>query len=127
MFYANRPTESFLMGSKRRDNSEMEHVSRQYRVWRDHLVSSINGAMPFDEPYVLLHTASLVGLFTCIFIKQKERQRVRNVCAAEVKRGMGGLHGNKVNTQWHYPHNIPGLCVKLMCLILGSLNSSIRR
>lgn len=52
--------------------------------------------MPLEESYILLHTSNLVGLFTCVFIKQKERDRVRNVSAAEVKRGMGGLHGNKV-------------------------------
>lgn len=88
--------ESLLLGSKKRDNNEKEHMSRQYRVWRDHLASCINDAMPLEESYVLLHTANLVGLFTCVFIKQKERQRVRNISSAEVKRGMGGLHGNKV-------------------------------
>lgn len=88
--------ETLLLGSKKRDNNEKEHMSRQYRVWRDYLVSRINDAMPLEESYVLLHTANLVGLFTCVFIKQKERQRVRNISAAEVKRGMGGLHGNKV-------------------------------
>lgn len=52
--------------------------------------------MPADEPYHLLHTASMVGLFSCVFIKRSERNRVRALNAAEVKRGMGGLHGNKV-------------------------------
>lgn len=71
-------------------------MSRQYRVWRDHLAACINEAMPVEESYVLLHTANMVGLFTCVFIKEKERQRVRNIGSAEIKRGMGGLHGNKV-------------------------------
>jgi Endonuclease/Exonuclease/phosphatase family 2 len=52
--------------------------------------------MPRDELYHLLHTASLVGLFTCIFVKASLRERIRNIGAAEVKRGMAGLHGNKV-------------------------------
>ncbi|KAL1966667.1 hypothetical protein VTN77DRAFT_3864 [Rasamsonia byssochlamydoides] len=86
---------SLLMGSKKRDNHEKEHMSRQYRVWRDHLAAVINDVMPIEESYVLLHTANMVGLFTCVFIKEKERQRVRNISSAEVKRGMGGLHGNK--------------------------------
>lgn len=73
-------------------------MSRQYRVWIDHLTRSINDCMPLDEAYVLLHTANLVGLFTCVFVKHKERERVTNVNASEVKRGMGGLHGNKVCT-----------------------------
>ncbi|KAF3407455.1 hypothetical protein DPV78_001341 [Talaromyces pinophilus] len=86
---------SLLLGSKKREHNEKEHMSRQYRVWRDHLAACINNAMPLEESYVLLHTSNLVGLFTCVFIKQKERERVRNISAAEVKRGMGGLHGNK--------------------------------
>lgn len=52
--------------------------------------------MPPSEPYHLLHTASMVGLFTCVFIKASQRNRVRNLSGAEIKRGMGGLHGNKV-------------------------------
>lgn len=52
--------------------------------------------MPSSEPYHLLHTASMVGLFSCVFIKASQRNRIRNLGAAEIKRGMGGLHGNKV-------------------------------
>lgn len=52
--------------------------------------------MPSGEPYQLLHTASMVGLFSCTFIKASQRNRVHNLNAAEIKRGMGGLHGNKV-------------------------------
>ena len=53
--------------------------------------------MPSNEPYHLLHTASMVGLFSCVFIKASQRHQVRNINAAEIKRGMGGLHGNKVS------------------------------
>jgi hypothetical protein len=55
--------------------------------------------MPRDEPYVLLHVANLVGLFTCIFIKASEKENIRNVSASTVKRGLGGLHGNKVRLE----------------------------
>lgn len=73
-------------------------MSRQYRVWKDYLVTVVNELMPHDQSYMLLHTASLVGLFTCILVKQSERDNIRNTGATEVKRGMGGLHGNKVST-----------------------------
>ena len=53
--------------------------------------------MPSNKPYYLLHTASMVGLFSCVFIKASQRHQVRNINAAEIKRGMGGLHGNKVS------------------------------
>ncbi|KAF7593481.1 hypothetical protein BBP40_011487 [Aspergillus hancockii] len=86
---------SLLMSSKKKESREKEHMSRQYRVWMEHLTQCINGCMPLEESYVLLHSANLIGLFTCIFVKHKERQRIKDLSAAEVKRGMGGLHGNK--------------------------------
>lgn len=59
--------------------------------------------MPADEPYHLLHTASMVGLFSCVFVKGSERNRVRDLSAAEIKRGMDGLHGNKVGAHVAIP------------------------
>lgn len=89
-------TESFLLGSKKKDSGEKEHMSRQYRVWIDHLTRVLHECMPLEESYVLLHTANMVGLFTCIFVKHKERHSIKSINASEIKRGMGGLHGNKV-------------------------------
>ncbi|KKK17658.1 hypothetical protein ARAM_002919 [Aspergillus rambellii] len=86
---------SLLLGSKKKDSGDKEHMSRQYRVWMEHLTSCINDCMPLEESYVLLHSANLIGLFTCVFVKHKERKRITDLSAAEVKRGMGGLHGNK--------------------------------
>ena len=81
---------------EKKETGEKEHMSRQYRVWIEHLTKSINDCMPLEESYVLLHSANLIGLFTCVFVRHRERERIKNVRAAEVKRGMGGLHGNKV-------------------------------
>lgn len=75
-----------------------EHLGSVYRAWRDHLSRCLDEFTHFDEAYTLLHTASLVGLFSCIFIKASLRSRVKDVEAAEIKTGMGGLHGNKVST-----------------------------
>ena len=52
--------------------------------------------MPADESYTVLHTASMVGLFSCIFVKTSSRSKISSLHAVEIKRGMGGLHGNKV-------------------------------
>ena len=89
-------------------------MSRQYRAWRDYLVRCIEDVMPSNEPYHLLHTASMVGLFSCVFIKGSQRIQVRDVSAAEIKRGMGGLHGNKVSTMsyvgsWTYKPAVGGI------------------
>jgi len=86
---------SLFKGHKKKDPSEQEHVGRQYRAWRDYLVRCIEDSMPSNEPFHLLHTASLVGLFSCVFVRADLRNRIVNMSAAEVKRGMGGLHGNK--------------------------------
>jgi hypothetical protein len=72
-------------------------MSHQYRDWRDFLTTCLDDYMPAGEIYHLLHTASLVGLFTCVFVRSPLLSRIRNMGAAEVKRGMGGLHGNKVS------------------------------
>ena len=54
--------------------------------------------MPSSEPFHLLHTASMVGLFSCVFVRASLRNRITSQSAAEIKRGMGGLHGNKVHS-----------------------------
>ncbi|CCX05306.1 Endonuclease/exonuclease/phosphatase [Pyronema domesticum] len=88
---------SFLKktSKKKKAADQQEHMSHQYRLWQQQLTKSIETHMPRDEPYILLHAANLVGLFTCIFIKTSIKPSVRNVAASTVKRGLGGLHGNK--------------------------------
>jgi hypothetical protein len=81
--------------SKKKDPAEQEHMSHQYRAWRDYLTRCIEDFMPADTTYVLLSSSSMVGLFTCIFVKSSIRSRIQHVHTSEVKRGMGGLHGNK--------------------------------
>lgn len=87
--------------SKKKDASEQEHMSHQYRNWRDYLIRCLDDYMPKDELYHLLQSSTLVGLFTCIFVKSHLRGRIKGLSATEVKRGMGGLHGNKVR-KLHY-------------------------
>ena len=84
-------------GKKKRAQATQEKMSHQYKLWQQQFEKSIEKHMPRDQPYVLLHSASLVGLFTCIFIKMSERSKIRNLAATTVKRGLGGFHGNKVS------------------------------
>ncbi|KAG0646608.1 putative inositol polyphosphate 5-phosphatase [Hyphodiscus hymeniophilus] len=88
---------SFFKSKKKDPSTEHEHMSHQYRDWRDFLIRCLDDYMPRKELYHLLYTSSLVGLFTCIFVKASLRERIRNLCGAEVKRGLGGLHGNKAS------------------------------
>lgn len=72
-------------------------MSHQYRAWRDFLLQSLDDYMPADDLWHLLDTAHMVGLFTCIFVKSTIRDRIKNLKTSEVKRGMGGVYGNKVS------------------------------
>jgi hypothetical protein len=83
-----------LLKSKKKDHGEAEHMSHQYRDWRDFLIRCLDDYMP-GSLYHLLQCQTLVGLFTCIFVKADLRDRIHNISASELKRGMGGLHGNK--------------------------------
>ncbi|RKF58960.1 putative inositol polyphosphate 5-phosphatase C9G1.10c [Erysiphe neolycopersici] len=87
-------TKSFFK-SKKKYSSVQEHMSHQYRDWRDFLTRCLDDYMPRDELYHLLHTTSLVGLFTCVFVRAPLIDRIRSLTSAQVKRGLGGLHGNK--------------------------------
>lgn len=85
-------------------------MSRQYRAWRDFLVREIEDNMPADQPYHLLHTASMVGLFSCIFVKGSLRNNITDLQVAENKRGLGGFHGNKVGlSEPHLIHSYANL------------------
>ncbi|KAF2646551.1 DNase I-like protein [Massarina eburnea CBS 473.64] len=85
---------SFFKKKKSKEASAHEHMSHQYRAWRDHLIRVLDEHCPRTN-YTLLHTSNLVGLFTCIFIKTSERNKVRDVAGAEIKLGFSGRVGNK--------------------------------
>ncbi|KAL1841353.1 hypothetical protein VTJ49DRAFT_7133 [Mycothermus thermophilus] len=84
-----------LFKPKKKEGTDQERMSHQYRDWRNFLVQSLDDYMSSGGLYHILCTAPLVGLFTCIFVKADLRERITNLSTAEVKRGMGGLHGNK--------------------------------
>ena len=91
--------ESILKGKSKNKptTATQEKMSRQHQVWQEKLVSALRLATsPDEEQYVLLHSATLIGLFTCIFIRQREKPKVRKLSATEVKTGLRGLHGNKI-------------------------------
>ncbi|KAK4657307.1 hypothetical protein QC762_211840 [Podospora pseudocomata] len=79
---------------KKKEGTDQERMSHQYRNWLAHLKQSLDQHMD-GELYHVLHSAPLVGLFTAIFVKADLLGRISNLNSAEVKRGMGGLHGNK--------------------------------
>ena len=88
---------SILGMHKKKDASRADHISRVYREWRDYLGKCIHRYMDTSVSYTEVHTSSLIGLFLCVFVRQDERRNIKAVDASEVKCGMKGHYGNKVN------------------------------
>lgn len=92
--------ETVLLGRKKKEdagtNNISEKVTRAYKQWHDKLILAVRVSMPADNPYVVLHTESLVGLFTCIFVRREIRASMASPYVTTIKRGMKGFYGNKV-------------------------------
>lgn len=92
---ADQDAETILFGSKSKESgATADKISHAYRQWLDKLTSAVRLAFP-DEPYAQVHSESLVGLFTCAFVKASEKRALRDISACTVKRGIGNLYGNK--------------------------------
>jgi hypothetical protein len=87
-----------LLGKKKDDGGLSEKVTGAYKRWHDRLLLAVRLAMPPDAPYSVVHTESLVGMFSCIFVKNTERLALQDVAVTTIKRGMGGRYGNKVRS-----------------------------
>ena len=87
-------------GKKKTDDGLLEKVTGAYKRWQDRLVLAVRAAMPKDVPYCVTHSESLIGLFSCIFVKNKERPTFDDVSVTTIKRGMGGWYGNKVGSNF---------------------------
>ncbi|KAI0730015.1 DNase I-like protein [Fomitopsis betulina] len=88
---------TMLLGGKNKtaDGGISQKVSTSYKKWYDRLVLAVKMAMPPDVPYTVIHTENLVGLFSCVFVKNTERIALKQVAITTIKRGMGGRYGNK--------------------------------
>ena len=83
-------------GKMKTDDGLLETVSGAYKKWKDHLALAVRTAMPKDVTYCMTHSESLIGLFSCIFVKNKERPTFDDISVTTIKRGMKGWYGNKV-------------------------------
>ncbi|CCM00274.1 uncharacterized protein FIBRA_02304 [Fibroporia radiculosa] len=86
-----------LLGGKNKnaDGTISEKVTTSYRKWYDRLNLAVKMAMPPHDPYTVIHSENLVGLFSCIFVKNAERAFLKQPAITTIKRGMGGRYGNK--------------------------------
>ncbi|KZV66755.1 DNase I-like protein [Peniophora sp. CONT] len=72
-----------------------EKATTAYRRWYEGLQKAVRLAFDARDPYVVVHTENLVGLFSCVLVRQRERTSIRDVGVSTVKRGAGGRYGNK--------------------------------
>lgn len=97
------------LGKKsKKAETDQERMKHQYRDWRDHLQKCLDNYIP-GSIYHLLHCATMVGLFTCIFVKSTIQGKITNLSYGQVKRGLGGLDGNKVSLKKILKHFLPGV------------------
>jgi endonuclease/exonuclease/phosphatase family metal-dependent hydrolase len=115
-----------FLKSKKKDGSDIESMSHRYRDWRDFLLKSLDDYMPADDLYHLLFNAPLVGLFSCVFVKSTLQPRISNLQGAEVKRGMGGLHGNKGAVAVRFHIDDTSLCLINCHLAAGQTQTASR-
>lgn len=87
-----------IMGKRKdRDDALSDRVTGAYKRWHDRLSSVVKATFgPLGVEYNVVNTESMVGLFTCIFVRNTSEFVCREKSVAALKRGMGGRYGNKV-------------------------------
>jgi hypothetical protein len=89
---------TIMLGKKKGEEGKLlENVTGAYKRWHDYLVHAVHTNLPPDVRYSVVHVEALVGLFTCIFVKDSERATLKDPALATIKRGMGGMYGNKAS------------------------------
>lgn len=71
--------------SSGKEAADHKKSNQQYRLWYDRLVQSVRLAMPAESPYKVVHSEHLSGLFSCLFVRQDERQNMRDDTVVSVK------------------------------------------
>jgi len=116
---------SILGFGKKKDPVKTEqHQSRVYREWRDYLARALGKVT--NARYVEIQTLNLVGLFQCVFVRQDERDNIRNLSATNVKCGMGGRLGNKGALITRFVLDDSSLCFINCHLAAGQSHTSHR-
>jgi len=117
----------FGFGKKKENKAadQQQHQSKVYREWRDYLTRCVRKYIPAHE-YMEIHTSSLVGLFSCIFVRKEERSNIVKDARQEVKCGMGGHYGNKGALLCRFVLDSSSLCFINCHLAAGQSHSAHR-
>ncbi|GES90435.1 DNase I-like protein [Rhizophagus clarus] len=81
---------TMLMSKKKTDKQLNENITHRYKLWYDKLIEIVQQYT--NQEYEVLVSDNLVGLFTCIFAKKSEKDKIRDTDVAIKKTGLKGLH-----------------------------------
>ncbi|KAG9293362.1 hypothetical protein G9A89_007608 [Geosiphon pyriformis] len=103
---------TMLMSKKKADKQLNENITQRYRLWRDKLVRAVREHAAFGNrcDYKLVKAENLVGLFTCVFVKDTEWKRLKNIDVTKCKTGLGGYHGNKGAIATRFIYDDSSIC-----------------
>lgn len=88
-------------------------MTHRYKLWHDYLVRII-GENYGPHSYTVIKTDQLVGLFSCIFVRTTDVDRVFDVDSTSVKTGLKvmnkSIHGNKGGIAIRFVYDHSSLC-----------------
>lgn len=96
------------------DPTETEEVlTHRYKLWHDFLVQIIASNYGHNT-YTVVKTDQLVGLFSCIFVRTSDLDRVLDIDSTSVKTGLKvmnkSIHGNKGGIAIRFVYDHSSLC-----------------
>ncbi|KAI8385673.1 Endonuclease/exonuclease/phosphatase [Blakeslea trispora] len=109
-----KQTARSLFTRKKIDLNETEDaLSHRYKLWHDYLIRIISENYGYHN-YTVLKTDQMVGLFSCIFVRTNDLNRVFDVESTSVKTGLKvmnkSIHGNKGGIAIRFVFDHSSLC-----------------
>ncbi|RCI04255.1 hypothetical protein CU098_009101 [Rhizopus stolonifer] len=109
-----KQTARSLFARKKVDPNEPEDVlTHRYKLWHDYLIRIISENYGYHN-YTVLKTDQMVGLFSCIFVRTSDLNRVFDVDSTSVKTGLKvmnkSIHGNKGGIAIRFVYDHSSLC-----------------
>ena len=80
-------TETLLFGGKNKESgSTADKISSAYRQWLDKLTHAVRLCSAPGTSYIKVTSDSLVGLFSCVFVRSDQKDQLRDIDITTVKR-----------------------------------------
>ncbi|CAG8444452.1 8261_t:CDS:2, partial [Diversispora eburnea] len=100
---------TMLLTKRKKEKKNIDNVNLRYKAWLDRLVKAVHNAAD-GEKYEVISSENLIGLFTCIFVKESERKLIRDIDVTKRKTGLKGYHGNKGSIATRFIYDDSSIC-----------------